>query len=80
VVPGSPAARAGLRPAQIRGNDIASLGDVIVALDGEPVQGMEDLAARIGAHQPGDTVELTVIRDGQRETVRVTLGSWPQQG
>jgi S1-C subfamily serine protease len=80
VVPNSPAARAGLRPAQVRGNDIASLGDVIVALDGQPVQGMEDLAGRIGAHQPGDTVELTLLRDGREQTVRVTLGSWPQQG
>lgn len=80
VVSGSPAERAGLRPAQIRGNDIAALGDVIVALDGQPVQGMQDLAGRIGAHQPGETVELTVLRNGQQETVRVTLGSWPQQG
>jgi len=80
VVPDSPAARAGLRPAEVRGNDIAALGDVIVALDGQPVEGMQDLAARIGAHQPGETVELTVLRDGQQETVRVTLGSWPQQG
>jgi len=77
---GSWAERAGLRPAQIRGNDIAALGDVIVALDGQPVQGMQDLAGRIGAHQPGETVELTVLRNGQQETVRVTLGSWPQQG
>lgn len=80
VVAGSPAARAGLRPAQVRGNDIAALGDVIVALDGQPVSGMEDLAARIGAHQPGDVVELTVVRDGREQTIRVTLGSWPQQG
>lgn len=80
VVPGSPAARAGLRPAQIRGNDIVSLGDVIVALDGEPVTGMEDLAGRIGAHQPGDTVVLTVLRDGREQRIEVTLGSWPQQG
>jgi S1-C subfamily serine protease len=40
---------------------------------------MQDLAARIGAHQPGDTVELTVLRDGRQQTVRVTLGRWPQQ-
>lgn len=80
VVPNSPAARAGLRPAQVRGSDIAELGDLIVALDGQPVKGMQDLAARIGAHQPGETVELTVVRDGQQVTVRVRLGSWPRQG
>jgi S1-C subfamily serine protease len=79
VVPGSPAARAGLRPAQMSGLDITQLGDVIVAIDGQPVAGMQDLAARIGAHQPGDTVELTVLRDGRQQTVRVTLGRWPQQ-
>ena len=81
VVPGSPAARAGLRPAQASGLDISQLGDVIVAMDGHPVAGMQELAARIGAHQPGDTVELTVLRDGREQTVRVTLGRWPgQQG
>jgi len=78
VVPGSPAARAGLRPAQASGLDIAELGDVIVAMDGQPVVGMQDLAARIGARQPGDTVELTVLRDGREQSVRVTLGRWPQ--
>ncbi len=78
VVPGSPAARAGLRPAQASGLDIAQLGDVIVAIDGQPVVGMQELAARIGAHQPGDTVELTVLRDGREQTVRVTLGRWPK--
>lgn len=77
VVPGSPAARAGLRAARVSGNDIAALGDVIVGIDGQPIENFEDLAARVAAHQPGDTVTLTILRDGQEQRIQVTLGQWP---
>jgi putative serine protease PepD len=50
-------------------------GDRIVALDGEAVRDQIELVARVRAHQPGDEVELTIERDGDTETVRVTLGS-----
>ncbi len=65
---GSPAARAGLRP-----------GDVIVELGGESIQTVEDLYAAIRARDPGDDVELTVVRDGDRRTVEVVLGRLPSQ-
>lgn len=79
VVAGSPAAEAGLRPARVSDNDLAALGDVILGIDGERIRDFADLAARIAAHQPGDTVELLILRDGQEQTIRIKLGRWPEQ-
>ncbi len=68
VQSGTPADQAGLQE-----------GDTIVALDGKPVDGAGALAAAIAAHKPGDTVQLTVQRDGSQQTVTATLGTQPQQ-
>ncbi|MDP8969548.1 MAG: trypsin-like peptidase domain-containing protein, partial [Actinomycetota bacterium] len=62
VVPGSAADRAGLER-----------GDIVTAIDGEPVSGMVELAGRIRSLAPGDRVTLTVVRDGERRNVDVTL-------
>lgn len=68
VTDGSPADEAGLQA-----------GDVITAVDGEPVDVENDLAARIAAYQPGDTVSLTVERSGtDPREVTVELGSQPE--
>jgi 2-alkenal reductase len=66
VFPDSPAAEAGLRA-----------GDVIVGIDGDAVDGDRDLAEHILPHQPGDTITLELLRDGQEITVDVTLGTLP---
>jgi len=50
------------------------LGDVIVAVDGTPVTTAAEVRPLILAHAPGETVEFTVERDGQRTTVPVELG------
>ena len=62
VEPGTPADDAGLIP-----------GDVIVAVDGEGVDGSADLRQRIGLHRPGDEVEITYVRDGDRLVTQVAL-------
>lgn len=64
---GTPAARAGVRQ-----------GDVIVALDGEPIATVEDLYAALRDYAPGDTARVTLVRDGERSTVRVRLGTLPE--
>ena len=78
---GTPAARAGLRASTgtttIDGDEVPTGGDVIVALDGDPVTSSAELQSAIDAHQPGDSVTLTVLRDGDRRTVKVTLGTRP---
>ncbi len=52
-------------------------GDVITAMDGEPVQTVASLRNRIAATLPETRVAFTLIRDGRERIVRVTLGSQP---
>lgn len=74
-----PADRAGLRAAQIsarRGRYVFSGGDIIVALDGQPMYSRDDLLIYLEDHfRPGDSVTVTVMRDGQPREVQVVLGS-----
>ena len=66
----SPARNSGLQP-----------GDVIVALDGQPVRYVAQFQQAITFRKPGETVALTVQRKGGvRETVHVALGSLPSNG
>jgi serine protease Do len=65
VVPGGPADRAGLRPE-----------DVIIALDGEPIESSPDLTTRLARRTPGSDVTLGVVRDGRRASVEVELGEF----
>lgn len=53
-------------------------GDQIVAVDGTPVTTAEEVAPLIQAHQPGDTVQFTVERDGEPTDVPVRLGAREQ--
>ncbi|MEU7022673.1 trypsin-like peptidase domain-containing protein [Streptomyces sp. NPDC046203] len=64
VTPGGPADKAGFRP-----------GDVITKVDGQRVHSGEELIVKIRAHRPGDTLKLTVTRDGKEQTKTLTLGS-----
>jgi S1-C subfamily serine protease len=52
-------------------------GDVIVELDGDEISDATDLTAAIRSHEPGDSVPLTYERDGDENTVEVTLGELP---
>jgi S1-C subfamily serine protease len=81
VQPGSPAAAAGLRGGSdtidVAGEPVRSGGDIIVAVDGKPVRTADDVGARISAHQPGDRVRLTILRDGRERSVTVRLAKRP---
>ena len=79
VVPNSPAALAGLRGGQGQNERIPRGGDVIVAVDGTPVKEMSGLAAQLTGKTPGDTVELTLLRDGREQQVTATLQAWPRE-
>ena len=54
-------------------------GDIITAIGGEEVTSMADLAARISTMAPGDEVEVSLVRDGEAQTLDVTLGSAPRE-
>jgi putative serine protease PepD len=81
VVPDTPAEDAGLRAATgskvVDGQEVPIGGDVIVAFDGEEVTSAPALQSAVDAHRPGDTVTLTILRDGSRRTLDVKLGVRP---
>jgi len=54
-------------------------GDVITAVNGNPVKDARDLARQIGAMAPGATARLTVLQKGEEKTISVTLGELPAQ-
>jgi S1-C subfamily serine protease len=83
VVPGGPADIAGLRATDpdlsIDDLDPSMLGDVIVAIDGEPIRGMDDLIIYLTGTRVGQQVELTVFRDGIEQRLDLTLQERPAE-
>jgi serine protease Do len=84
VTAGGPAANAGLQPSNstvtINGVQGTVGGDIITAIDGQTINSMSDLIAYLAIHtQVGQQVALTILRNGQTQTVNVTLGDRPAQ-
>jgi S1-C subfamily serine protease len=82
VQPGSPAATAGLKASTdqkvIGGETYAIGGDIIIAVDGKPVESITELQSAIQEHRAGDVVKLTVARaGGAKADLSVTLGAQP---
>jgi serine protease Do len=69
VSPNSPAAKAGLQR-----------GDIVLELNGQPVNGPDDLSVRISEMAPGTVAHLQIFRSGQNKDVDVTLGESPEKG
>jgi S1-C subfamily serine protease len=84
VAEGGPADHAGIRPIQVkvtryggrlyRELDNESPPDLIVEIDGKPVHSLDDMLTEVESHSPGQTVQVTVIRNGQKVVVPVTVG------
>jgi S1-C subfamily serine protease len=78
VVPGSAADRAGLRAGTERaylGNvPILIGGDLLLAIEGQPIQDQQDLSHVMQKHRSGDTVTVTVYRGKKRMDIKVVLG------
>jgi S1-C subfamily serine protease len=72
---GTGAANAGLRGTEVsrNGRQVTQVGDVIQAVDGEPVRSQGELRAVLDRYQPGDDVTVTILRDGDTLDVVVTL-------
>jgi serine protease Do len=83
VVTGSPADEAGLRGSdrqvELEGQQVRIGGDVIVAIDGQSVKEFDDLITYLVRNKSvGETITLTIIHQGQEETVEVTLAARPK--
>jgi S1-C subfamily serine protease len=73
VLRGTGAAEAGIVGTRVvRGGRVVP-GDIVQDIDGKPVKSVGDLQGRLGAYRPGDTVTLTLWRDGKTREVRVRL-------
>ena len=80
VVPDGPADQAGIRAGETTTSvpGLNAGGDLITALDGQPITSFDELLSYLVTNKsPGDTVVLTVLRDGQPVDVTVTLGTRP---
>jgi len=84
VAQNSPADRAGLQPAfptedaAANSDTLAPGGDVILAVDGNDVTDVDELASYLDSQKrAGDSVTLDVLRDGQEISVDATLAEWP---
>jgi serine protease Do len=82
VTSGGPAEKAGLRgsdmQADLDGEQAGVGGDVIVAIESQPVSEFDDLVSYlVGSASVGDEVTLTILRDGKEQAVEVTLGARP---
>jgi S1-C subfamily serine protease len=78
VLSGSPAEKAGLvKSGRDNANDPAAGGDIITALDNNPVTKVQDMLTFFNSKRPGDKVNLSVQRGDQQITVPVELGEWP---
>jgi serine protease Do len=68
ITPDSPAAHSSLKQ-----------GDVIVAVNGQPITDAGQLRTKIGMMDPNQTVTLKVLRDGKTQDVAITLGEYPNK-
>jgi S1-C subfamily serine protease len=81
VVPGGPAEQGGLeggdKKLRFQAGEYRTGGDVILEVDGHKVIRPDDLARLVASRKPGEKVTLTVLRDGDKRQVEVTLGERP---
>jgi S1-C subfamily serine protease len=82
AVSGGPADQAGIhggsRVVRLGQYQIPLDGDIIIAVNGEPVNNFRELTVYLETQtKVGDTVDMTIIRDGQQQTIPVTLGEQP---
>jgi S1-C subfamily serine protease len=77
--PGGGAAAAGLEGTEVTRRGRVVPGHIIRSIDGKEVSNSADLLGRLGSYRPGDTVTLTVWRDGETTEVQVRLQAPPSQ-
>jgi len=66
VTPGAPGEQGGLQA-----------GDVVVSLNGSPIEGSNELTRAVGSVKPGETLRLDLLREGRRQTITLRAGTRP---
>ena len=83
VVEGGPADKAGIKAGRgeqrFQARPVTPGGDVITKIDGHPIDTETDLGIVVAERRPGDTIELELLRGGERRTVQVELDERPEQ-
>jgi 2-alkenal reductase len=78
---GGPAAKAGMHGGSgdetFNGQSVTPGGDVIVAIDGRPVQSADDVVREVAVRLPGQTISLTIVRGKERKVLHAKLGERP---
>ncbi len=78
VTANGPAAKAGLHASTVDAAGNPTGGDVIVAVNGQAISRFEDLVSYLlYSTEPGQTIKLTILRDGKQQAVDVVLGTKP---
>jgi S1-C subfamily serine protease len=82
VYDGSPAERAGLRGGTlsvvVQGEEYLVGGDILTAIEGTSVRTHQDYLAKVKTLRPGQRVRLTILRDGQRRELTITVAERPR--
>ncbi len=68
VAPGGPAEKAGLK-----------VGDIVVAIDGEKIREVRELQLKVMKTPPGTEINLTIIRGGKEQILKVRVGEMPEE-
>lgn len=82
VTSGGPADEAGIqggtKQVAVAGEYVVIGGDIIIALDGTRIKGIDDLSTFLEANtSPGQTIDVTIMRDGEAMKLQLTLGTRP---
>lgn len=75
IAPNGPADKAGIQPTSIDQYGRIRLGDVILEIESKPIRTADDILDILESHQEGDTMELTLLRQSKKVTVKLQLGS-----
>jgi S1-C subfamily serine protease len=82
VYDGSPADRAGVRGGSlsvvVQGEEYLVGGDILTAIEGTPVRTHQDYLAKVKTFKPGQRTRITILRDGQRRELSLTVGERPR--
>lgn len=73
VIKGEAGDRAGIRPTVRERNGAIRLGDIIVAINKDKIASYSDVVLALEKYQPGQTIQLTLLRDGKEMVVSLRL-------